>query len=511
MVDLRPDQLEIVKAVLKAEVPKAEVWAFGSRAKWTARDTSDLDLVLVGERALPYRTIARLRRAFEESYLPFSVDVVDWHGVSEDFRTIILAQKVVIQAGSSDGSGQLEERRWRSVPLAECANFLSGGTPPKGVPDYWNGDIPWVSAKDMKIFRLFDTLEHVTPEGVSNGTRLVPAGTVLVLVRGMTLHSDVPICITRRPMAFNQDVRALRPRPEVDSDYLAYALLANKPALLSMVDSASHGTGRIHSGALASFPMALPSLSEQRAIASILGALDDKIDLNRRMNETLEAMARAIFKSWFVGFEETPGDWREGSVEDLVSLSRDLLDPAAFPEEEFDHYSIPAFDSGQSPIKEQGNQIKSTKFVLPQGAVLLSKLNPRIPRVWRPSLSGERCSIGSTEFLVATPKAQDFDREYIYSLFCSDSFIEAFASRTTGTSGSHQRVRPDDLLSIRCIVPDLTLRRLYSERVKPLFDKVALNREESRTLAALRDTLLPKLLSGEIRVKQAEKMVGEAV
>lgn len=253
------------------------------------------------------------------------------------------------------------------------------------------------------------------------------------------------------------------------------------------------------------------SVREQGAIAETLGALDDKIALNHRMNQTLEAMARAIFKSWFVDFEQTPGAWGEGSLENLASLYKEPLDPSSFPEEEFDHYSIPAFDAGQSPIRESGRQIKSTKLVLPQRAILLSKLNPRISRVWRPDLSRERRSISSTEFLVVVPKKHECDLDYIYSLFSSEPFIETFASRATGTSGSHQRVRLNDLLSIRCVLPEPGLRRLYSQRVKPLFDRIALNREESRTLAALRDTLLPKLLSGELRLKQAEKIVGEAV
>jgi predicted nucleotidyltransferase len=281
MVDLRPDQLAIVQGILKAEVPDVEVWAFGSRARWTSGETSDLDLVLRSEKPLAASVLNRLRELFEDSYLPFGVDVVDWARLDEEFQAVIESEKVAISIPRNSGSGRHLASPWRAMPLSECADFLSGGTPSKSQPELWAGTTPWISAKDMKQLRLRDAEDHVSSEAIGSGTRVVPAGTVLMLVRGMTLHKDLPICITDTEMAFNQDVKALVPRPGIEPLFLAYSLLGNKPALLTLVDSASHGTGRIHSGALQSFPIAVPPLPEQRAIVHILGTLDDKIELNR--------------------------------------------------------------------------------------------------------------------------------------------------------------------------------------------------------------------------------------
>jgi hypothetical protein len=217
---------------------------------------------------------------------------------------------------------------WRETTLGEVTDFLSGGTPSKGRPDYWVGSVPWVSAKDMKRFRLDDTEDHVSEDGVSNGTKLVPAGSVLLLARGMTLLNDLPICVISRPMTFNQDVKALRPKPHVQSDYLPYLLLGNKDRLLSLVDLAGHGTGRLNSDELKALDVTLPPLPEQRAIAHILGTLDDKIELNRRMNETLEAMARALFKSWFVDFDPVRAK-AEGRDPGLPKPLADLFPPAS--------------------------------------------------------------------------------------------------------------------------------------------------------------------------------------
>ncbi|MGA1997945.1 MAG: restriction endonuclease subunit S, partial [Bryobacteraceae bacterium] len=121
--------------------------------------------------------------------------------------------------------------KWRATTLGQLTDFLSGGTPSKDAPEYWGGSVPWVSAKDMKRFRLDDTEDHVTADGIANGTKLVPAGTILLLVRGMTLLNDLPICVTSRPMTFNQDVKALRPKAGVRSDFLSYLLLGNKERL----------------------------------------------------------------------------------------------------------------------------------------------------------------------------------------------------------------------------------------------------------------------------------------
>jgi type I restriction enzyme, S subunit len=287
---------------------------------------------------------------------------------------------------------------------------------------------------------------------------------------------------------------------------------------LSSLDISGYLTGstmpKLTQANMNRIPIPVPPLSEQVAIVRILGSLDDKIELNRRINQTLEAMVRAIFKSWLVDFEPVvellPWTQGTGTIGELARIQKNSLNPADYAAEQFSHYSLPAFDEGMIPRLESGESIRSNKFIVPKGAVLLSKLNPRIPRIWLPMPSEGNRAICSTEFFVVVPK-EPSDREFLYSLFSSSAFMERFALRTTGTSGSHQRVRPEDLLRMGIAIPTAAARESYSTTVGPLLSKVAQNREESQTLATLRDTLLPKLLSGEIRVKHAEKIVGEVV
>jgi type I restriction enzyme, S subunit len=193
---------------------------------------------------------------------------------------------------------------WKEIELGKCVNMISGGTPSKDNDDYWNGDISWASAKDLKSFLLHDTQDYITKIGSQNGTKIAPKGSILILVRGMTLHNDFPICCITKDMAFNQDIKAVLPDNSlINTEYLAYWMLSSKYHLMSLVESASHGTGRINTSVLKSIKVSCPTLEEQRSIAKILGNFDRKIDNIRRQNETLEEIARSIFKHWFIDFE----------------------------------------------------------------------------------------------------------------------------------------------------------------------------------------------------------------
>ena len=322
-IDITAEQRSTVLALLERHLPGTKAWVYGSRAKWTATPQSDLDLV-VFSKPEQRREVGDLREAFDESTLSFRVDLFVWDEVADGFGSEIERDHAVLI--EPDMLNDLPE--WREVALGDVVCFLSGGTPSMREPAYWKGSIPWVSAKDMKRFRLRDTVDHITDEGVANGTRLVPTGSVLLLTRGMTLLDRLPVCVTESPMAFNQDVKALRPESEIDPTFMPYLILGNKHRMLSLVDLAGHGTGRLNSEDLKSLMVRLPPRPEQRTIAQILGALDDKIELNRRMSATLEAMASALFKSWFVDYDPVRAKMEgrdTGLPTDLAALFPDRL------------------------------------------------------------------------------------------------------------------------------------------------------------------------------------------
>jgi len=311
----------------------------------------------------------------------------------------------------------------------------------------------------------------------------------------------------------------------VDSRYLYY-YLTTKPftAYLSQIaDSHTSAYPAINPDVIETAALLLPPSDEQRAIAHILGTLDDKIEMNHHMNQTLEAMVQVLFKNWCEDFEpfhdlgmqdsplgEVPEGWRAGIVDNIAVLHRESVNPSDYPNELFDHYSIPAFDEERMPKTETGDEIRSNKFRIPNGAVLISKLNPQFPRVWLTLDSGPQHSVCSTEFLVVTPK-DNCRREFLYSLFRSEHFLAIFSTLVTGTSSSHQRVRPEDLMAIDVIIPSEEVVASFSDKVRPSLTLVNCNLAQSSILARIRDTLLPKLLSGEMRIRDAEKFVERAI
>lgn len=254
----------------------------------------------------------------------------------------------------------------------------------------------------------------------------------------------------------------------------------------------------------------LPTLLEQKKIASILKSLDDKIECNRRINANLEAQAQALFKSWFVDFEPfqsgefvdselgpIPKGWRVGTLDDVVDISKVSINPQKMPSTSFSHYSIPAFDNGMEPETQSGTDILSNKFVIQNKMTLLSKLNPRIKRVWYIDNIDDN-SICSTEFVPYKAKNVECS-SFIYCLLNNNQFYDYIMSMVNGATGSHQRFHPEDSLSYTIpFCEEYAIK--FSSIINPKLTIIIKNREESRCLAELRDALLPRLMSGELKV-----------
>src|SRR5450756_2098486 len=168
---------------------------------------------------------------------------------------------------------------WRSARLGDVTSWTSGGTPSKNQPEFWSGDIPWISASSMRSTRLCDSVLKITESGLNNGSRLAAVDSILLLVRGSELHNRIPVGIATCPVAFNQDVKALQTREGLLPEFLLYWLLGNEKLLLSKVEETGIGAGKLDTDVLKRISMHLPCLAEQRSIVHILGALDDRIEL----------------------------------------------------------------------------------------------------------------------------------------------------------------------------------------------------------------------------------------
>jgi type I restriction enzyme S subunit len=176
---------------------------------------------------------------------------------------------------------------WGLAKLSEVCTFQSGGTPSKQRADYWEGTIPWVSPKDMKRPRLTDVIDHISQEALEEGSKLAPAGSVFVVVRGMILAKDIPVALAEVPMAINQDMKAIIPGTRLHPDFLLYAMSAFKKRLFEKVGRSAHGTMTLMSTEITSFQIPMPDKKTQHQIANILATLEKKQELHQRKHATL--------------------------------------------------------------------------------------------------------------------------------------------------------------------------------------------------------------------------------
>lgn len=252
----------------------------------------------------------------------------------------------------------------------------------------------------------------------------------------------------------------------------------------------------------------LPDYETQEKIASILSSLDDKIAVNRRICENLEAQAQALFKHWFIDFAPfkdgkfveselgmIPEGWKVGKLSEIADLIKATITPQT--NICYSHYSIPAFDNNQTPSHDIGDSIKSNKFAIQDSVIMLSKLNPEHKRIW--FVDKVDCNaVCSTEFLPLYAKNKE-QSVFIYCyLNCPQNYRE-IANGAKGTTNSHQRIDANAVLS-RKLAYDNDAVTMFSKLVGDFMKQKDIAVQESSRLSTLRDTLLPKLMSGQIKV-----------
>ena len=292
-----------------------------------------------------------------------------------------------------------------------------------------------------------------------------------------------------------------------DADFLYYLIcspLIRNPAIKSMVGSS--GRQRVQTDVVANLDIELPPIEEQRKIGGLLKAIDDKIELNNKINNNLEQQARAIFKAWFVDFELNsgimPSNWHISQLGSVARISTEVFSPSKNPNVEVEHYSIPSYDEKHYPVFESSNGIKSNKFRLTSNSVMISKLNPDTKRIWRPYCISDK-PICSTEFIVYEP-INPLNRDFIYSIVDSTVFSSYLCSHTTGSTNSGQRTTPSITLNYNIVLPDDETLRSFCSIVSPMYDAIENNVKENQKLAVTRDILLPKLMSGELDISNID-------
>ena len=329
---------------------------------------------------------------------------------------------------------------------------------------------------------------------------------ILIGKDGARFFEDIIIYRQREKPALLSSIAILRcDKSKILPDFLYYVL--RTPSFRQDVKD-NYGSGsaipRIILKDFKRMMVSYPSLEKQQSIISVLTAIDSKIQANTEINDNLEQQAPAIYHERFetVSPNDLPYDWRIVTLGEVVTISNKSFNPLKEPEILLEHYSIPAFDEARFPVFELSTSIKSNKFIIDASCFMISKLNPTTKRVWKPYCLTED-AVCSTEFIVYKAKDQAIT-DFLYSVIDSGSFSDFMCSHVTGSTGSRQRTTPAETLSYKLILPSENELAEFQSLVSPMYAQMRINAIENDKLKRLRDSLLPKLMSGEIDVSAVQ-------
>ena len=498
---------EEIEALLHKHLPGVEVWAYGSRVNGRSHDGSDLDLVLRGPKLaeIDISRLADFTEALQDSTIPFLVEVRDWARLPESFHHEIEREHVVlVERAERDVADE-----WRESSLDDLLSFANGKSSPRR-----SNSLPHPVYGSNGII------------GFSNEAN-AEKNTIIVgrvgSYCGSLYYSDRGCWVTDNAIRANA----------IDGHEARFLFFLLQTLRLNDRRAGS-GQPLLNQTILSSIPVTVPLLPEQRAIAHILGTLDDKIELNRRMNETLEAMARALFKSWFVDFDPVRAKMEgrdTGLPQDLADLFPDRLVDSELgkipegwevktlaetveiigggtPKTSVPHYwdgDIPWFSVVDAPVQSdiwvvdtakkatQRGIENSSAQMLPVGTTIISARGTvgRIALVGVPMAMNQSCY----------GLRRNGQKNGLFNYFTIRALVVMLQQRTHGSV--FDTITRDTLAAVYVVSPCPDVIDAYERLVWPAFERIHSGLFQSRNLVTIRDTLLPKLISGELRVKDA--------
>ena len=535
-IDITADQRKTILALLERYLPNTTVWVYGSRAKWTSRPQSDLDMVVF---ATPEqnRRVSDLREAFEESSLPFRVYLFVWDDVPESFRKHVKAGYVVLvkKEKRSVRSG------WRTVTLGDVIDLRLSSVDKKtkdnehavqlcNYMDVYNNSFIFA---DMDFMTATATEREISNCSLTVGD--------VVITKDSEKYDDIGVPALVREdipdLVCGYHLAILRPDSQkLDGMFLFYAL--NAVEVQQQFHSYANGVTRfgLRKADIGLVEIPLPPLSEQRAIAHILGKLDDKIELNRRMNETLEEIARVLFKSWFIDFDPVrakmegrdpglpkhladlfpdrlvdselgpiPEGWEAGVLDDAIELLSGGTPRTS--ETSYWNGDIPWYTAKDAPslsdifvldtertITQAGVENSSTK-ILPFGTTIITARGT----VGRLACLGMPMAMNQTCYGIRGARGYpDF-----FTYWTIRKAVDELQSRTHGTI--FDTITRQTFKIVDMVLPPVNVAEAFERTVNPIMEHILNNLNESRTLAAQRDALLPKLVSGKLRLDRGQR------
>jgi len=401
---------------------------------------------------------------------------------------------------------------WKKYKLGDiCSNVCSGGTPSSKHSEYYDGDIPWLNTKEINFCRIYNTEKCITEEGLKNSSaKWIVENSVIVAMYGATAGKTA---IAKIPLTTNQACCNLTINPNIADYRFVYYFLCYK--FIELASLANGGAQQnLNAQIIKDFNIALPSLKMQTHIANLLSSLDDKIEVNRRINDNLEQQAQALFKSWFVDFEPfrdqpfveselgmIPEGWRVGTANNVFEINIGKTPPRKeqewFSDSNEDNVWVSIADMGSCGMFISDSSEYLTDEAIDRFNIIMVEKNTVLLSfkltVGRVAIADNRLT--TNEAIARFNLPADYYREFLY-LYLKQYKYENLGS----TSSIATAVNSKTIKGMKLLMPPTSVISDFSKITKPLFEEIRYTLQESRRLSSLRDILLPRLMSGEIKV-----------
>ena len=464
-----------------ATFPAVEVAIlFGSRAIDTFKEASDVDIAIKGKKATYDLALSVKDHLEEETNLPFFFDIISYQTISSEELKRHIRNK-----------GKLIYRRgWREVKLGDIISLQGGGTPKTSVPEFWNGDIPWLSVADFNDESRFvyEAEKKITKLGLQESrTSLLQKGDVIISARG-TVGA---LAQMSKPMAFNQSCYGIMGKKSyILNDYLYYLLKVEVQKLKSLSHGAVFDT--ITKETFSQIGIIIPPITKQKTIAEMLSSLDDKIDLLRQQNRTLEGMAQAFFKKSFLGKKDK--NWKKKPLDEVAHFLNGVACQKFPPKEAFSKLPVLKIKELKSGISDSSDWATSDidkKYIVDVGDVIFSWSGSLVLKMW----GGERCILNQHLFKVTSGT---YPKWFYY--FWTKHHMEKFITIAESKKTTMGHIKRSDLSKPLVFVPTEKELECMNNVISVNFEKIILNTKKIKTLRRMCSFLLPKFIGGEFNI-----------
>lgn len=416
--------------------------------------------------------------------------------------------------------------RFEKIKLKDITTKIGSGSTPRGGQSSYldRGEICLIRSQNVyNHFFAEDGLAYINDVQADKLRNVeIQSDDLLINITGDSVARTLIIDDYYLPARINQHVSIIRcDKEKVYPQYLSALLTSrNHQRYLLSLSQVGGTRAALTKKMLEELEVELPSLAKQRKIGDVFSNINEKIKINNEIIQRLEELAQTLFKHWFVEFEFPneeekpykssggkmvenelgliPEGWEVKQLNEIVTHSKKSFNPKKEERVQVAHFSLPAYDSQQYPIFEDSKTIKSNKYYIDENSVMFSRMNPKTPRTWLPNIQSEYINVCSSEYVVLDTLLYE-NKGYVFSLITSNDFDNYLINNATGSTNSRQRVRPEASLKY-IFAHNEQIAKEFEGKIGSFYKEVINLREEIFALANLRDTLLPKLLSGEIEL-----------